>query len=500
MGAVDNFLAGIFPSYQLRRMQAKRVTAAYDSATPSRTHKATRESRGPNVNAGEAAKSIRDQIRYMEQNTDLINGALDVLVTHVVGSGIRPEPMVRAKGAEELHDPMNKLLTDLYNDWSRNPEVTNSLHEAAAQRMVARSLFRDGEVFLQHVLGDAKALKHRTKVPYSYEMIDCDMVPILASINMRMPSDNVLQGIELNEWGAPLSYWIYKQVPNDVTKGFTYTGVPEVKNVAADLITHLRITTRIRQLRGVSPFASVLKRIADIEDIDESERVAARVAAAMTGFIKKTSPDGFVPTVDKEGNPLPDREMSFEPGMIFDNLRPNEDIGTIQSNRPNNGLIAFRDAQLRMVASAVGTSYSSLSKNYNGTYSAQRQELVEQWAIYGVLHNYFVERCERVKWEKFVTAAHLNNMLKGQINNVDIDTLLKATFSRPAMPWIQPLQEAESFQVLRNTGVITKSAIIRARGEDPREVEAQIKAENVRFPDPVLPLPITEPKAPRIVK
>src|SRR3546814_16911546 len=71
--------------------------------------------------------------------------------------------------------------------------------------------------------------------------------------------------------------------------------------------------------------------------------------------------------------------------MVFDDLRPGESISTIDSNRPNPNLEIYRNGQLRAIAAPMRISFSTLSKNYNGTYSAQRQELVENFGAYGVL-------------------------------------------------------------------------------------------------------------------
>lgn len=59
--------------------------------------------------------------------------------------------------------------------------------------------------------------------------------------------------------------------------------------------------------------------------------------------------------------------------MIFDDLAPGEDLGMVESNRPNVHLHEFRNGQLRAVAAGSRGSYSSIARDYNGTYSAQRQ-------------------------------------------------------------------------------------------------------------------------------
>lgn len=496
MGFLDRLLAGTFPDYQMRRLRAMQITNAYEAAKPTRTHRATRESRGPNQPVGEAAKSLRDQVRYLEQNTDIVNGALDVLVSNTVGLGIRPEFALKKRDGS-LHEEANQLLAALWTEWSRYPEVTGEFDEFAAQRLTARSLYRDGEVFLQHIVGPSRVLNHNTRVLYSYELIDADMVPIEPALGGT--AARVLQGVELNDWGRAVAYYVYRDIPNDVLRGNRFNGAltAEAKRVSADNMTHLKISRRIRQVRGVSIFASVLKRLADIEEIDETERVAARIAAAMAAYIKKGEPMVYQsPAGGREK-----RELQFEPGMVFDDLEPGEDVGTIVSNRPNNALIPFRAEQLRSAAGGIGTSYSSLSKNYNGTYSAQRQEMVEQRVIYGTMWSYFVERCERPKQHRFIDTVLLQPQLF-RFDDIDPASIYDCTFSQPAMPWIQPLQEANAYQALYDLGVTTRSDIIRSRGQEPREVAAQRKLEETLFGPPPAPAkagpaqPVEQPDPP----
>ncbi len=62
----------------------------------------------------------------------------------------------------------------------------------------------------------------------------------------------------------------------------------------------------------------------------------------------------------------------------------------VKSDRPNPNLETFRNAQLRAVAAGSRLSFSSTARNYNGTYSAQRQELVESTDGYLILQDWFI--------------------------------------------------------------------------------------------------------------
>lgn len=459
------FLAGVAPEYQLRRLRALTMTRmAYEAAKTTRTNRAKKETRGPNAAVVYDAKSLRHQARHFEQNSDIVVGALDVLVANTIGSGIRPEPMVKDTDGNLLEDVNTRLVT-LWTDWARRPEVTWTLDEFSAQRLAARSFFRDGEVLRQDIVGRNAFLDHGTLVPYSYELIEADLLNDLKND----PAMNIVQGVEMNAWGRPIAYHILKNLQNDLAPA-----IADSKRVSADNIVHLKLVRRIRQARGVTVFAAVMKRLADIDDIDESERIAARVAAAMASYIKKGDPAIYSPPADdsEEG----ERELDLYPGMIFDDLRPGEDIGTIASNRPNNALIPYMDYQLRRFAGGVGTSFSSTAKNYNGTYSAQRQELVEQRVIYQMMWNYFVECSERPKWQRFVEAARLANLVEIPAT-VDPESIADCDFAQVPMPWIQPEQEANAMVTLIDAEIESRSHFVRSRGRDPREVRRQIEQE-----------------------
>lgn len=487
MGAVDRFLAGMFPAYQERRLRAKQLTALYEAAKKSRVHKAKREARGPNGPVKEAAPSLREQARHAVHNSDIANGALRVFEANIVGSGIRPEPQIRLRNGEP-HRELNDRLTALYRDWARRPEVTWEFDEPAAQRIALRSALRDGEVFAQHLVGPIRTLQHGTRVPYSYELIEADYCPALYWDLAR----NIEQGVEFNEWGRAVAYYFTRREINEAERTVRLWLTSETRRLRAQQVSHLAIKDRIRQARGVSAFHATLKRLSDIDEIDETERVAARVAAAMAAYIKKGDPYVYQAPQDAEKEY---REISFDPGMVIDDLEPGEDMGSIVSNRPNNQLIPFRQDHFRAMAAGLGLSYSSLSRNYDGTYSAQRQELVEQHMHYGIVWSWFVSRFEEPKWRQFLDAAVIGEpVLLRMMADADPLSLQDCDWSRPAMPWVDPAKEMSGVEKEIDLGLTTKSAVMRSRGRDPREVMQQRARELEQ--EAALPSPNTEGEEP----
>ncbi len=482
----DRIVAWIAPGAGVKRAHARRVLAYFEAAVPSRLNKNRRETGGANDAVLRAGAGLRQIARHLEQNYDLALGVLNTLVNNIVGPsgiGIEPQPR-RADGT--IDDALAKQIIELYKDWCTAPEVTRQHNWASAQRLLCRSWMRDGEVFSQTVAGTLATLDHRTKVPFSIEMLEADMVPM--DLNGAAPLQ-VVQGIEVNAWGAPTGYHVYKSDP--ASQGTLYAA-GQTKRIPAANMLHIKNVHRIRQMRGVSVFASVLNRFDDLKDYEESERVAAKIAASMAAFIKKGSPDDYAAPTEGETS----RAMKMRPGMIFDDLRPGEEIGMIDTNRPNPNLETYRSGQLKAIAAGAGPTFSSIARTYDGTYSAQRQELVEGYAIYGTLANEFIGRIVQPVYEQFIATAIAAGLLKVPAG-VRLETLDDAAYMPPAMPWIDPLKEAKAWGELEDRCYVSGPEVIRRRGGNPgdtleqqsrwlKEKEASdipVNAANVAAPD-----------------
>ena len=454
MNWIDQAIAWVAPRAALDRVRSRRalrVLNEYEAAAPGRLRRGRQDARSANAQTEVAADKLRMMARNLEQNSDIAKGALDVLVANVVGTGIAPEPQIELADGQPAEE-LNRELLRLWDDWIYSPEVTRQFDYYSLQRTLVRSWMRDGEVFAQRLIGNVVGLDHNTLVPFSLEALEADLVPM--SMRAR-------------------AYWVYKQHPGD-TGGLTGV-LSDTKRVSADRVMHLKLTERLHQLRGISVFHSVLNRLDDIKEIDESERVAARVAASMAAYIKKGTPDFYAPPVDNTGQPAAQRSMEMAPGMIFDDLQPGEEIGTIDTNRPNNALIPFRDSQLRSAAAGLGAGYSSISKNYVGSYSSQRQELVETFVHYRMLTNTFVFRICQPVWDSFIDAAVASGAIA--LANVNPATIYNCSHSLPPMPWIDPEKEVNAAILAKDHGFTSRSRIIRQRGDNPDQINREIQRD-----------------------
>lgn len=477
MNWLDRYIiAPIAPGTALRRASARRALRAYyEAGETTRYRKARTDKSSANTLNQRSAEKVRTLARHLDENHDIAAGILDVLVANTVGTGIQPEPQVMLKDGQPASE-FNTELLKLFEDWRFRPDVTWQFDYYGLQRIAARSWLRDGEVFANRVTGPVSGIDHGTIVPYSLEALEADFVPY----SMESASPRIVQGVELNAWGRPVAYHVYKRHPGEsvgLSSMLSFTA--DVKRVSADTMMHVAFRKRLHQVRGMSIFASIANRLDDIKEIDECERVAAKVAASMAAYIKKGNPDDWQDpstdpnaTRDASGNPAR-RSMQFEAGLIFDDLEPGEEIGTIDTKRPNNALIPFRDSQLRSVAAGSGASFSSISKNYNGTYSAQRQELVEHYMTYQMLAGPMVYSFCQPVWEGLVDAALASGRVK-LVGEIDRETLYDCTHTGPAMPWVDPEKEVQARILAMQWKLTSRSRVIRESGKNPDQVNREI--------------------------
>jgi len=470
MELIEKLVEALSPKAAAHRRYWKlRASRLYAAASDSIYHKKPGTQGTADKAMDQARSKIRDWARHLDENHDLAIGILDEMVNKVVGVGITLEPLA-ASNAGTLNKKLNKEIARLWRRWSMAPEVSGELPFSEVQRLAARTLYRDGELLAQHILGTRGGLNHLGGVPYSVELIEADFLPFEYNDDKR----GIIHGVEKDAWGRPRAYHLLKKAPDSGIAFFLKPNVNEVRRIPADRINHVKFTRRINQTRGVSIFHGVAHRLDDIKDYEESERIAARVGASFSAYIQKGS--DFDPTsAGDSANKF--RNMELTAGMIFDDLLPGEEIGTIDTNRPNTALSDFRNSQLRAMASGTGTSYSSISKNYDGTYSAQRQELVESYPSYSRLRAYFVSAFLQPIYNNFITAA----VLSGELvipKTIDLKTITEADWIAPPKSWIDPKKETDADKLAVDAGFTTRAAVIRERtGKEPDIVKEQIRTE-----------------------
>lgn len=472
MNFLDRCLAPVFPSVVVRRLAAQESIKAFEAARVTRTHKAERQSRNADSSLQRDAESLRGQARKLDEDHDLVTGIFDRLEERVVGgAGIAVEPLP-LDYAGNIHLAFAAQVKDAWAEWSLRPETSGELTRAQMERLVCRTWLRDGEALAQLLMGKVANFEHLHAVPFSLELLEPDYLPW----SYNDESKGICQGITRDSWRRVKGYNLLKRHPGSAL-GFSLS--VDTKFVPADRMLHIAYRKRLGQNRGQPLLHAVLTRLADIKDYEESERVAARISAALAMFIKKGSTDDYVvapTTAGKDGQATGARSIPIAPGMVFDGLLPGEDVGMIESNRPSQFVESFRNGQLRAIAAGTRVGYSTATRSYTGTYSAQRQELVESQLGYDLLQREFIDYWSRKVYRAFIQMGLLSGVLKPP-GDVNMDSVYSAVYQGPVMPWINPVHEATAWRELVAGGFADEAEVARARGRNPQELKRSRLAE-----------------------
>ena len=465
MNLIDRLLAPIAPGVVAKRLRNQHMIMAYEAARPTRTHKAKGEPLSANAAIQVAGRSLREQCHWLDENHDIVTGLFDRLEERVVGgAGIGVEPLVLGLDGTVDTD-FCATIKNAWAEWSLRPETAGELSRPQMERLVARTWLRDGEALAQKVMGTVPNYKHLTAVPFALELLEPDYLPFDYSDLAK----GILQGIERDAWRRVRAYHLLKAHPGDLGHGI----FQQTKRVEADRVIHVANRKRIGQNRGVPLLHAALIRLADLKDYEESERIAARISAAMAFYIKKGEPQEYDPKNEPEGGRS---TFPIAPGMIFDGLQPGEDMGMFESNRPNPMLEGYRNGMLRAVAAAGRSAYSTVARSYDGTYSAQRQELVEAQEGYDLLQHEFIDYWCRPVYRAWLTMAIASGVIQVPAT-VDPRSLMSAVYQGPVMPWINPVHEATAWESLVKGGFADEAEVARARGRNPQELKKSRAAE-----------------------
>lgn len=401
---------------------------------------------------------IRDSARWLDENNAIAVSVMEALVTNIVGDGTKVEPMVLQTNGQ-LAKETNLQLKKAFDDFMQYPDATGELYGCEFEEKIVTSWLRDGEIFLQHIRRGTD-YDWQSDLQYTVELLESEFVPFDTYIDMT----EYVHGVRKNDWGKPVEYLVYVDHPHN-TYGLAKTTL-QTRKISAENIIHLKNTRRARQTRGISILAPVIDTLLDLSDYEQSERVAARVNAAQTIAIKKQLGSGIHDT-DEDGVP----NYQVAPFSVW-HLQAGEDVTAIKADRPNPNLDPFVQSQIRRVAAATMTGYSTVSRNYNGTYSAQRQELIEMDRFYKRLRKIYYQTVLKPIYREVVQeAVRVRNI---PLVGIDNDTIFDVDFRGQGLFLIDPAKEAAGAKTDIEMGLRSRQQIIRERGGDPEQITKEI--------------------------
>lgn len=436
---------------------------------------------------------LRARSRQLMRDAPYAKRARVIVVNNVVGSGVGLQAQVK-NSRGELHARINTGIEEAWSRWARADacHTGGALHFSDFERACMAEVFTAGEVFIR--LHPRKF--GASAVPFALELIEAErMADEFSAPGPELRSANVKLGVELDNFGRPVAYWLRDAHPGELR--FTADQTTRLTRVPADQILHLRVVDRWPMTRGEPWLHAVLRKLNDMEEYSGAELTAARMSANYFATLESPNDDPLPTEKQADGT----KQMNIEPGMI-DQLAPGDQLKFHSPNRPNTAIDQFIRHMLREVAAGVGVSYESLSRDYSqSNYSSSRLALLDDRDLWRVLQQWWVrsfrEPLHRV-WMQQAVLARAIPAIPVESFALDPEQFCAVRWKLRGWSWVDPTKEVNAFKEAVKAGFTTVSAVIAQSGGgvDIEDVIAERKQELEMFEEADIEVDTTVPEVP----
>ena len=481
---IDKFIAFFSPRRALKRRMYREALmianrfSAFKGADRSRL----RSSWLPGPSSADEAilpalSDLRERSRDLNRNDAHASGITLTMTTNVVGTGIRPQSRLDKETlsiGEEEANLFQKKAERAFKRWIPFADAENRMDFYEIQNLIDRQILENGEaVIIPLMLEDGIR-------PYSFalQVVESDR---LATPPDKRGDKQIRSGVKLGERGEPVSYFIQKNHPGDIRFGKKdkkdFQEIAAYNEYGRKNIFHLYHVSRSGQTRGVPFFSPVLTYFKDLSEYAEAELVAARIAACFSLFITSEASIDVGTGNLFERNSKDQAIEGLEPGMIK-HLLPGESITSFNPQRPSATFEPFVDRILRAISAALGLPYELVAKDFSKTnYSSARAALLEARRYFKVRQEWLSRKFCQIVWEMLLEEAYL----KGELGNIPFydnpKDYTSASWIAPGWEWVDPLKEAQAFEVGLKNNIITHSDIYASQGKDWEEAFYQRQRE-----------------------
>lgn len=451
---------------------------------------------------------IQDTIR----NDPHASTALDKLVDMIVGSGLNlsAKPDGAALGVNDptiVHDLKRKMQSEwrlFTTDPRKLVDVQRRLSFGGISRLLARTWLGQGEASYCLTLNEVPGARYETALV----TISPDRI-----CNPNGERDTMTRrgGVEMNEHGAPIGYWVRDAHLGDYwapSEQVHWTYVPKETSWGRPIFVHGFEPLEDGDTRGTSPLIPIIIKLRMLGKFADNELASATINALMAATIESDLPvddvgQRLTPTHNITGGPVSgggleasaafqldwyERHPARVGGVRIPVLLPGSSMKMNSSPRQTTAFPAFEAAFLQTVAAKLGLSYEQLKGDWTKTnYSSARAALNETWRTIRRMSTVFVEQLIHPLHLAWADEAFDKGYLKEPAGAPGFwempGAYLNARWNGPGRGYVDPVKEAEA-PALRIEGMISTLEDENAeQGVDLEDRLDQIQYEEAALKD-----------------
>ena len=476
--AIDRLVGILSPGAAVRRTkQRQTLERMYQGAEANRltnNKKPRNQSADSELLGPFGADALRAWSRALVRDNAYAWGVVDTIVSSVIGCGITAQSQVETPEGTDIEN-VNEKRDKVWQEWCEVCDVNGRLNFSEIQQLAQREIVEAGEVLIHIVKTPGKKYRGIYRpVPIAIELIEADRIATEKdTYKIRNSGGNkIVRGVELDDLGKPLAYWIYPEHPN----GPYVSGRTDPIRIDAADILHLYRVDRIGQSRGVSWFAPVMSWLRDLGVYVDNEIQASAVASCFGVAVTTTGRpgSGLMPSTDSETEDVNGNQFEYlEPAMVV-RLNPGESVESINPGRPNSASEPWINLMLRGIAVCTGLSYEIVARDYSQTsYSSSRTSQLEDRRRFRRWQKYIVGHMCNPIWDAFCDQASTAGVDGFPEMSAILDDRRRATaveWQTPAWEWVDPQSEQAASDAALTSFQSTYQDELGQRGKSWRNV------------------------------
>jgi lambda family phage portal protein len=474
----------------LGRPQANTAGSGYNAATGGRRMiSAGSSTRGISSLALSDGPMLLARARKAAMDNPVVASGISAFVAEVVGTGLRPH-------STHSDTKIRKALEKEFSLWCPQSSAArrigpggkpDSLQDFFTQQMlVCRNAVEAGEAFGR--------LRYRTaadlsptglRVPLQIDLIEPEQLAFWRMSGDGQIAGNIVRGgIEFDQIHQRVAYHFYREHPGDSS---IWPNAFEVVRVPAESVLHVMEFQRGNQIRGITALAPILTALSDLDDFRDATRFQQKLGAYQFAWRETMEPDdsGFVGknTAGNDVAPAGAQYVESQPGSVtMLDLNKQEKMGFYAHPGVSNTFEAFVRVELQTIATTMRVTYDMLTGDMNQVnYSSARIRLIavrRQWKQFQrtVIEHQF---CRPI-WRAWLDAAALAGVIDAADYLKRPEEYLSVEWLPQPWDWIDPVKDITATRMEIESCLTSREAVVKARGRDVEEVDAQIARDHER--------------------
>jgi lambda family phage portal protein len=443
--------------------------------------------------------------RDLDRNHGIAQGARQTKTDNIVGVGYRlsPTPDYRALSRDKVWAmEYSRQVRAAWRPWAETPACdaagTQNFH--GLTRQVFNGCMLNGAAVALPLWLPSPRSPYATKL----QVMEADR---LSTPVGRMDGQYMRGGVEIDDYGKPLAFWVRKAHPGDAYIG-VLPNLVQWERIEAETVwgrkrvIHVADLDRAGQHRGKPDLSAVLTQFKMLDHYQRTEIQAAVVQAMVAAFIETPMAPESLATLFGGDVTSPEFQSYLAQkneyrvalkGAAVLPLFPGDKMSPFTPTRPNGVYGQFVDNVLGHIAVGLNMPPELLTKNFSKmNYSSARAALMEAWRFFIGRRKWLVDLWATPVYELWLEEAINAGLIEGVTPEqyyANRYAFSSCKWIGPGRGWIDPVKEATASKIRMENYLSTLEMECAEQGLDWEEVLEQRAAERALMGELHLPLP-----------